>query len=155
MLALEQALREVSGVGVLFSQAAAERLGLNSTDLECLGVIAAAPATAGELAQATGLTTGAITGVIDRLERSGYAIREHDSRDRRKVYVRARPEGLQRAQPIFEPMRRASAEALSRYSDGELALILDFLTRAHAASVKVVSALRKLPTTRRKAPRTM
>lgn len=150
--ALEQALREVSGAGVLFSQAAAERLGLNSTDLECLGLIASGPATAGELAKATGLTTGAITGVIDRLERDGYARREHDKTDRRKVYVRARPEALQKAAPIFEPMRRASADVLSRYSDAELALILDFLTREQAASVNVVSALRKLPKTRRKSP---
>ena len=152
MVALEQALREVSGTGVLFSQAAAERLGLNSTDLECLGLITSEPATAGELAQATGLTTGAITGVIDRLERAGYARREHDRADRRKVRVRALPAALQKAAPIFEPMRRASAEVLARYSDGELALILDFLTRAQVASVNVVSELRKLPKPRR-APR--
>lgn len=150
MAALEQALREVSGTGVLFSQAAAERLGLNSTDLECLGLIASGPVTAGELAQATGLTTGAITGVIDRLERAGYAQREHDTMDRRKVRVRAQPEGLRRAAPIFEPMRCATAEVLSRFSDGELALILDFLTRAQAAAVNVVSTLRKLPKTRRR-----
>ena len=150
MAALEQALRDVSGTGVLFSQAAAERLGLNSTDLECLGVIASAPATAGELAQATGLTTGAITGVIDRLERAGYARREHDKVDRRKVRVRAQAEALAKTAPIFEPMRRASAEVLSRYSDAELALILDFLTRAQTASVKVVAALRKTPKTKQK-----
>ncbi|HLH88939.1 MAG TPA: MarR family transcriptional regulator [Xanthobacteraceae bacterium] len=148
MAALEQALRDVSGTGVLFSQAAAERLGLNSTDLECLGVIASGPATAGELAQATGLTTGAITGVIDRLERAGYARREHDRVDRRKVRVRAQAEALAKTGPIFEPMRRASAEVLSRYSDAELALILDFLTRAQTASVKVVAALRKQPKTK-------
>ena len=150
MAALEQALRDVSGTGVLFSQAAAERLGLNSTDLECLGVIASGPATAGELAQATGLTTGAITGVIDRLEHAGFARREHDKVDRRKVRVRAQPEALQRTAPIFEPMRRASAEVLARYGDAELALILDFLTRAQAASVKVVAGLRKLPKTKQK-----
>jgi DNA-binding MarR family transcriptional regulator len=142
---LEQALREVSGLGVLFSQAAAERLGLNSTDLECLGVIASGPKTAGELAKATGLTTGAITGVIDRLQRAGYARREADEADRRKVRVRALPEGLQRAEPIYEPMRRASEETLSYYSDAELALILDFLIRAQAASVEVLAALRKPP----------
>jgi DNA-binding MarR family transcriptional regulator len=150
MAALEQALRDVSGTGVLFSQAAAERLGLNSTDLECLGLISSGPATAGGLARATGLTTGAITGVIDRLERAGYARREHDEADRRKVQVRARPEALQKTAPIFEPMRRASAEVLSRYGNDELALILDFLTRAQAASVSVVAALRKSPKTKRK-----
>ena len=150
MVALEQALREVSGTGVLFSQAAAERLGLNSTDLECLGMIAAGPTTAGQLARATGLTTGAITGVIDRLERAGYARREHDKTDRRRVLVHVNPGAMEKAAPIFEPMRRASAEALSRYTDTELALILDFLTRAQATSVKVLSALRETPKPRRK-----
>jgi DNA-binding MarR family transcriptional regulator len=150
MAALEHALRDVSGTGVLFSQAAAERLGVNSTDLECLGLIASGPATAGELAQVTGLTTGAITGVIDRLEHAGYARREYDKIDRRKVRVRAQPEALQKATAVFEPMRRASAEVLSRYNDMELALILDFLTRAQTASVNVVSALRKSPKRKRK-----
>jgi DNA-binding MarR family transcriptional regulator len=150
MEALEHALREVSGIGVLFSQAAAERLGLNSTDLECLGMIASVPTTAGELARATGLTTGAITGVIDRLERAGYARREHDKADRRRVLVHAEPEALRKAAPIFEPMRRASAEALSGYSDAELTLILSFLTRAQAESLKVLAALRESPKPGRK-----
>lgn len=145
LAALEQALRDVSGTGVLFSQAAAERLGLNPTDMECLGFIMNGPVTAGALAQVTGLTTGAITGVIDRLERAGFAKREHDRQDRRKVFVRVVPEALQMATPVFEPMRRATADVLSRYKDHELALILDFLTRAQSASVSVVSALRKSP----------
>jgi DNA-binding MarR family transcriptional regulator len=145
MAALDVALRDVSGSGAMFSQAAAERLGLNSTDLECVSVIMRGPATAGALAEATGLTTGAITGVIDRLERAGFAQREPDEKDRRKVLVRVRPEALRKAAPLFEPMRRASLEVLSRYRDEELVLILDFLTRAQAASVEVVAALRKQP----------
>jgi DNA-binding MarR family transcriptional regulator len=90
--ALNHAMRDASGQGVLYSQAVAERLGINSTDLECLDIIVMrGPVTAGELARATGLTTGAITGVIDRLDRAGFAKREHDAADRRKVLVRALP----------------------------------------------------------------
>src|SRR4030081_3058399 len=90
--ALNRALRDASGQGVLYSQTVAERLGINSTDLECLDcVVLRGPLTAGELAEATGLTTGAITGVIDRLERAGFARRESDGNDRRKVLVRALP----------------------------------------------------------------
>lgn len=133
--AMERALREVSGLGVLHSQDIAARLGLNSTDLECLGHIGEGEAvTAGDLAKATGLTTGAITGVIDRLARAGFATRERDETDRRKVYVRARPEGLARAYPLFEPMRRRAAEALADYSDAELAFLLTFLERSLAAA---------------------
>src|SRR5260221_14723009 len=69
MAELEQALRKASAQGVLYSQAVAERLGINSTDLECLDIIQLrGPLTAGSLAEATGLTTGAVTGIVDRLE---------------------------------------------------------------------------------------
>src|SRR5574342_463312 len=85
--ALNGALRDVSGQGVLYSQAVAERLRINSTDLECLDHISRGPVTAGRLAELTGLTTGAITGVIDRLERIGLVRREHDPDDRRKPLV--------------------------------------------------------------------
>jgi DNA-binding MarR family transcriptional regulator len=142
MAQLEQALQDVSGTGVLFSQAAAERLGVNATDLECLGVIQRGPATAGQLATATGLTTGAITGVIDRLERVGFAKRVPDESDRRKVLVRMTPEAIARAMPIFEPMHRASAQVLAHYKDDELALILDFLNRAQTTSLEVLAKLR-------------
>jgi DNA-binding MarR family transcriptional regulator len=145
MAQLEQALQDVSGTGVLFSQAAAERLGVNSTDLECLGVIQRGPATAGQLAAATGLTTGAITGVIDRLERAGFAKRVPDESDRRKVLVRMTPEAMARAMPLFEPMRRASAQVLSRYKDDELSLILDFLNRTQTMSLEVLAKLRTQP----------
>src|SRR5258708_28193227 len=74
--ALNAAMRDVSGQGVLYSQAVAERLGMNSTDLECLDHISRGPLTAGRLAELTGLTTGAITGVIDRLQRARPAPRE-------------------------------------------------------------------------------
>src|SRR5580693_1417405 len=90
--ALMRAMRDASGMGVLHSQAVASRLGLSSSDLECLDMIALrGPLTAGDIARATGLTTGAITGVIDRLERAGFAARAHDPADRRKVMVRALP----------------------------------------------------------------
>ena len=145
MAQLEQALQDVSGTGVLFSQAVAERLGVNATDLECLGVTQRGPATAGQLAAATGLTTGAITGVIDRLERAGFAKRVADENDRRKVLVRMTPEAMARAMPLFEPMRRASAQVLSHYKDDELALILDFLNRAQTASLEALAKLRTRP----------
>src|SRR5579871_772604 len=133
--ALNTAMREVSGQGVLYSQAVAERLGVNSTDLECLDFILAGGAiTAGALAEATGLTTGAITGVIDRLERRGFALRERDRDDRRKVLVRALPRVAKEIGPLFAPMERAALGALSTYPESELELLLDFLTRIRTAA---------------------
>lgn len=143
--ALNAAMRDVSGQGVLYSQAVAGKLGMNSTDLECLDHIVRGPVTAGRLAELTGLTTGAITGVIDRLERLGFVRRESDPNDRRKTVVRALPAVLERIAPLFKPMERAAMAALSRYRDGELALILDFLTKAHAAALTAMSELGALP----------
>jgi DNA-binding MarR family transcriptional regulator len=143
--ALNGAMRDVSGQGVLYSQAVAERLGINSTDLECLDHISRGPVTAGRLAELTGLTTGAITGVIDRLERIGLARREHDPDDRRKTLVRILPAVLQRVMPLFEPMERSAMAVLSNYSDDELALLLDFLTRARDAALNAMSELHALP----------
>jgi len=141
--ALNRAMRDASGQGVLYSQAVAERLGINSTDLECLdSVVLRGPLTAGELADATGLTTGAITGVIDRLERAGFARRERDKHDRRKILVRALPAVERVIVPLFQPMERAVLSALSDYSDKELALLLDFFARARDAAADAMTALR-------------
>jgi DNA-binding MarR family transcriptional regulator len=144
--ALHVALRDTSGLGVLFSHAMAERAGINSTDLECLDVILLrGPLTAGALAEATGLTTGAITGVIDRLERSGYARRERDAEDRRKVMVRALPAVEEKLAPLSRPMERTTAAVLQSYGDDELALLLGFLRRAHEAALTAMAELRAMP----------
>src|SRR5215510_5515842 len=142
IMALNRAMRDASGQGVLYSQVVAERLGINSTDLECLDfVVMRGPLTAGELATATGLTTGAITGVIDRLERAGFAQRERDKDDRRKVRVRALPAVERRIFPLFQPMERAALSALSSYKDEELAFLLTFLTRLREAATAAMTEL--------------
>jgi DNA-binding MarR family transcriptional regulator len=145
MATLHMAIRDVSGLGVLYSQAVAARLGVNSTDLECLDHIARGPVTAGALAQATGLTTGAITGVIDRLEREGLARRESDPDDRRKVLVRATPAVRRKVVPFYEPMERLVTSALAGYRDDQLALLLEFLERARDSSAAAMRELQLRP----------
>jgi DNA-binding MarR family transcriptional regulator len=143
LAALDRAMRTISAQSVLFSQAAAERLGLNSTDMECLDLLNLnGPVPAGGLAELTGLTTGAITGVVDRLERAGYVRRERDPHDRRKVIVQPILERQAEAAPIFRPMAQAMDELFARYSDEELALILDFATRANAITLEQIARLR-------------
>ncbi|MGA7326581.1 MAG: MarR family transcriptional regulator [Rhodomicrobium sp.] len=149
--ALNLAMREASGQAVLYSQAVAQRLSMNSTDLECLDfIISQGPATAGALAEATGLTTGAITGVIDRLERVGFARRQRDNKDRRKVLVHALPAVDKQIAPLFEPMQRAAISALSSYRDDELMLLLDFFGRARSAAHMAMAELAALAPSRRK-----
>jgi DNA-binding MarR family transcriptional regulator len=149
--ALNLAMRDISGQGVLYSQAVADRLGIGSTDLECLDIIVMRGSlTAGELASASGLSTGAITGVIDRLERGGFVKRDHDDTDRRKVLVRALPAVERRVMPLFKPMEQAALSALSDYDEKDLALLLDFLRRAHEAALAAMATLRAAAATPKK-----
>lgn len=142
--ALNQVMREASAQGVLFSQAVADRVGMNPTDLESLDILARnGSMTAGRLAELTGLTTGAITGLIDRLERRGYARREPHPTDRRSVIVRPLIENAERdLGPAYVGMSEAVDELLSRYGDEHLAVILDFMARATAVTTEQIARLR-------------
>ncbi len=142
--ALERALRETSARSVLFSQAVADRVGMNPTDLESLDILARnGPMTAGRLAEMTGLTTGAITGLVDRLERRGYARREPHPTDRRSVMVKPLVENAERdLGPAYVTMSEAMDELMSRYDDEELATILDFMTRAATITTEQIARLR-------------
>src|SRR5216683_4533505 len=138
------ALRRTGSLMQLISHAAAERIGINSTDLNCLNVLAlAGQMTAGELARATGLTTASITGVVDRLEEAGYVRRERDARDRRRVVIHAILErALRDIGPVFLPIVQAWQAVAARYTDAELTLILEFqrqteqLLRDHLARLR-------------------
>lgn len=129
---------------VLFNQAVADRLGMNPTDLQCLNMLSeTGPVAAGRLAEETGLTTGAVTGVIDRLERAGYAWRERDPKDKRRVIVHPLPERARgEIGPLYASIGRSFAEMCSRYDEGELALILDFVTRSHPLNREETARLR-------------
>lgn len=142
--ALITALRNASGKSVLLSQAIADRVGMHPTDLESLDLlIRGGPMTAGQLAERTGLTTGAVTGLIDRLERHGYARRERHPSDRRSVLVRPLIDNAERdLGPAYAAINQTMHELLARYSDEELAIILDFMTRAAAATDEWIAALR-------------
>ena len=143
--ALSPEMRAVSAQGVLFSHVVAERLGINSTDMECLDFVnMMGPMTAGQLAQVTGLTTGAITGVIDRLERAGFARRERDPDDRRRVIIQPIwNERMHEVAPIFESMQRATETFCAQYSDQELAFILGFLRGIEPIARQEIAKLRE------------
>jgi DNA-binding MarR family transcriptional regulator len=122
--------RELSTAIVLFHEAVGRRLGLSGTERKLLDVLArTGPVTAGQLATHTGLTTGAITGIVDRLVRAGYARRQPNPADRRSVIVSRRPSArLDKIRPqVFEPLGAAITELSARYSDAELAAISSYL----------------------------
>src|SRR5262252_5841735 len=125
------AIRRTGSLMQLMGMAAADRIGINATDLNCLNILSfSGRMTAGELARATGLTTASITGVVDRLEEAGFVTRERDPHDRRRVVVQI---DLRRAMTdvgtVFAPMLRSWREMAARYSDDELRLIVDFYGR--------------------------
>src|SRR5580692_9266345 len=122
--------RELGTVSVFLHQAIASKIGLNVTDTRCFELMSRyshEPLTAGHLARATGLTTGAVTGILDRLEKAGLVERFRDPSDRRKVFVRPCPEALQRMGRLYEGLATASLKHASSYSTKELELIKDYL----------------------------
>ena len=133
-------LRRVTGISVLVSQAMAERLGINATDLECVDfLLLRGPQTAGAIAEHSGLTTGAVTGIIDRLQRAKLARRARDRTDRRKVRVAATQDADARVKRIAAPVKAAMASVLKDYSEEDLRLLLDFVSNAHGSLARVLA----------------
>jgi len=122
--------RELSTASIFLHQAIASKLGLNVTDTRCFELMSRysqPPLTAGDLALATGLTTGAVTGILDRLEKAGLVERFRDPADRRKVFVRPRPEALEQFGRLYASLAAAAMKHASSYSTKELELIQDFM----------------------------
>ncbi|MFD9337152.1 MarR family transcriptional regulator [Streptomyces sp. NPDC060028] len=120
-------------LGLIGQQEVAQLLGLNVTDLTCLGHVLGAgdtPLTAGELAELTNLTTGAVTGVLNRLERAGYASRRADPADRRRVRVVADPDAAARIFAVYEPFYARLGAVFAEYTPDEIAVIADWFGRA-------------------------
>ena len=111
-----------------YDEAVADAVGINRTDHRCLDILEnEGGATAGRLAELMGLSTGAVTTVLDRLERAGLARRVRDEHDRRKVNVVVTEKAGALIWPFYEPLMKMSERLYVRYSDEQLALVLDFL----------------------------
>lgn len=129
-----------------FDNLAAERLGLIPTDLHCINIIEnSGGLTAGRLATEAGLTSGAVTGVIDRLERAGYARRVSDPADRRRVKLEVTPKFYARADNIWGPVAADWASRLGgRFTAEELERAIDFLRTTNDLSREHLERLRKM-----------
>lgn len=125
---LMRAMRIADAQAAWFGHAVADAVGLNRSDMECIDILLLnGPTTAGGLAELTGLTTGAITGVIDRLENAGFVSRIRGPEDRRKVTVSVQMEAVEREiLPLYASVSDALREIHNDYTDEQLALILDF-----------------------------
>ena len=145
MQELEHALRRSSAQGAIYSQTVADRAGISSSDMECLDFLnLEGRVTAGRLAEVTGLTTGAITGVVDRLEKAALVRRERDSEDRRKVFIATVPENVAKIGRLYEPMQRAVLKEWEAYSDSELKLLLRFASHSYQTMLEATANLKTM-----------
>jgi DNA-binding MarR family transcriptional regulator len=132
---------------VLLHTAIASRSGINVTDVQCVNLLQLrGPMTPGQLAEAMFLTTGgAITAVIDRLEKAGMVRRRRDEADRRRVIVEAAEGGpIAELSDRFQPMAELYGKLLEGYTDDQLNVILDYIARTNATSPEVIERVRRL-----------
>jgi DNA-binding MarR family transcriptional regulator len=143
--AFGDAVRAYQTVNDNFDQAVADHVGMNRTDARCIDLIdQAGGMTAGELARAAGLTTGAVTAVIDRLEAAGLARRLPDPNDRRRVRIETTEKLWEVTAPLIGPMVDDSMAILADYSDEELERFTEFLQRAIDLQSRHVERVRAL-----------
>ena len=137
--------RRSSTRSVLLHAVIAERLGLNPSDHKCADLLTAEAgvSTPGRMAELTGLSTGAITGVLDRLERAGFVVREPDPNDRRRTLVRLTPERMPNMHRIFAPLSEGMERICANYTAAELSLILRFMRESYEMSVLAAEEVRK------------
>jgi DNA-binding MarR family transcriptional regulator len=140
---LENAMRIVSSQGAMFAKMVADRAGISSADMDCIDFVnVEGRMTAGRLAELTGLTTGAITGVVDRLEKAGFVRRERDESDRRKVFIVPVPEKMMQMGRPYALVQRAMAKQCEAYTDAELRFLIRYGTESYQSMLEATTQLR-------------
>jgi DNA-binding MarR family transcriptional regulator len=145
---LARELRQFSGLSASYFRAAAVRSGMTATDMQVIDSLAiTGPTTAGQLADLTGLTTGAITGMVNRLEEARVVRRERDPEDGRRVIVQLAPDkqNVEMDGPSFASIGNPWDELAARYDEEQLALLVQFLQRSNAISREEILRLREAP----------
>ena len=123
-------------------QAAADRYGLNRTDMRALDITGRyGPLAPTELARLLGFTTGGVTTVLDRIERAGYIRRQPDPADRRRQVVQITEATAGRDREVFGDLIRQTGDLLATFTDDQLAVIDDFLTRARQLTAAYADTL--------------
>jgi DNA-binding MarR family transcriptional regulator len=127
-------LREFIAGSIIYNQQVADRVGLRLTDMQCINVLdLMGPSTPGELARSTGLTTGGVTVMLDRLEKGGYVKRVPNPRDRRSVLVRLNPTKLKKVQAFYGEINERMVALLDETPDRELRSVVDLFSKMNAS----------------------
>ncbi len=123
-----------------FDERLAKKLKLSRTDMRCLDLIGRlGPMTAGRLAEESGLTTGAVTFILDRLEESGMVARRRDTEDRRRIWVEIVPAARQRLEVLQRPVAEEMRQVAQRFKADELTVVRDFMRQAKEVFQRQVS----------------
>lgn len=144
---LDAAIQEGKRTGnlnVLLTNAIVQHIGLSATEYECYSLLLdEGPMPAGKLAKLCGITTGGLTGLVDRLVKLGFAERAIDPTDRRRVIVKAKPNKKleQKLWSLYEPMALGIRELNSTYTDEELALIVKHYHTFNELMVECIAKL--------------
>jgi DNA-binding MarR family transcriptional regulator len=136
-------LREFIAGSIIYNQQIADRVGLRLTDMQCINVLELmGPSTPGELARSTGLSTGGVTVMLDRLEKGGYVKRVPNPRDRRSVLVRLNPTKLKKVQAFYGEINERMVALLDETPDRELRSVVDLFSKMNALRARMRSGVR-------------
>lgn len=144
---LTQALQDSGNANILLVSAIAQRVGLSATEFEAMSVVKDhGPMTAGELAKKCGITSGGLTGLVDRLARMNFVQREADKNDRRKVLISmvGNPKVSKKVRDMYEPLSKVFTERIAKLTDDELCTMLDFHLAMNQAMVQATENLAQL-----------
>lgn len=142
---LSQAVQRAGTLTVLHTNAVAHRVGISATEFEAMDIISRnQPITAGQLAEECGLTTGAVTGILDRLEKGKFVCRRRDPEDRRRVFIvpienKARS---QKVRELYKPMSDCFQLFVDRYSPEQIRFLIDMQNLANGMTEKAIKELR-------------
>jgi DNA-binding MarR family transcriptional regulator len=145
--AFDVAARRMGSMATLHNHAIADAIGLHQTDQECLDLLDwAEPLTAGEIARHLGLSSGAVTGLLDRLEAGGWVRRERDVADRRRVFVHLSHEHGAELWRLYQPLSDAIDAYRSSLSLDELGTVVRFLEFTNQAMADATEHARRSTT---------
>jgi len=143
---LSQSIQRSGTLTVLHTSAVADKVGLSATEFESMDIISHyQPMSAGKLATCCGLTTGAITGIVDRLERAGFVCRVSDPQDRRRVLLKPIEDRKKSKQvhELYRPMSEAFEALAMECSPEQLQFLVEIHNKMNAMTEKIIADMRK------------
>lgn len=143
---LHQEVQRCGTLTVIHTNAIADKIGLSATEFEALDIISHhRPVSAGDLSRYCGLTSGAITGLVDRLERAGFVRRMADPSDRRRVLLEPieDPKVNEKVRNLYQPLGKCFKNVIESYSEEQIEFLIELQKSMNDVTEKVIADLRQ------------